>query len=345
MFRFFVGLVFVSIMGIAGYWGYKRYGGGVSDASPSLPGDTLCSDWVKRLEKRLSKEWQQGGEVAVHVRRYPGSCSWGKADTVPFPPASLNKLAIACKVLSEVDSGRLALDQNLPLHYDDLRPFSPLAPRVKKGQRIEISVQELLEWMLRHSDNASADRLLAAVGGMPSVQKFLDDKGLGKNIALKRNLLELFADLYQVAMPKDKTAWSYSEWERRLGKQSPTELDAGRKAIHDDLRDRVTARAVVDLLEALALGKLLSERNTLLLWDIMSRSERGAERLPALLPEGYRAAHKTGTLRGMVHDAGMVFDADGKHVVLIAVLIRRSPNSLSEDEARIARIAKAAIED
>ena len=87
---------------------------------------------------------------------------------------------------------------------------------------------------------------------------------------------------------------------------------------------------MVRFLADLHRGRLLSERNTSILLDIMSRT--AGERLCLFLPPGTKVQHKTGSLFGAngmsINDVGFVTLPDGA-TLAIAVYIGDSPESVS----------------
>jgi beta-lactamase class A len=67
------------------------------------------------------------------------------------------------------------------------------------------------------------------------------------------------------------------------------------------------------LLELIATGKAVSPRASEEMLSLLLRQER-AELMPAALPLGLDVAHKTGELRNIRNDAGVVFAPDGPYV-------------------------------
>jgi beta-lactamase class A len=65
-------------------------------------------------------------------------------------------------------------------------------------------------------------------------------------------------------------------------------------------------------------------------------------RIPRLLPERFAYAGKTGSLTGIVHDAGLVTTPRG--TLALAVLTRGCPDPWAADEL-ISRIARAVVVD
>jgi beta-lactamase class A len=123
----------------------------------------------RRQTDRAGGVWRSlvtvGGAVAVEER----------ADEV-VPAASVNKLAVACAVLSKVDAGLLRLDAVLDLTPDLVLGGSGIYHlQPVFGDRV--TVAGALTALLLVSDN-TAVRLCGSVCPGPEVNRFLDGQGL-----------------------------------------------------------------------------------------------------------------------------------------------------------------------
>src|SRR5687767_1835556 len=80
-----------------------------------------------------------------------------------FPMASVYKVPIALEVLHRIDAGTLRLDRVITIPPKEFAPgFSPLRDRAN-GRPITLTVAELLDQMVRVSDNTATDALLRLV--------------------------------------------------------------------------------------------------------------------------------------------------------------------------------------
>ena len=71
----------------------------------------------------------------------------------------------------------------------------------------------------------------------------------------------------------------------------------------------------------------------------MERCVTGKRRLPAMLPENTRVAHKTGTLNNTSSDVGIIHTPDGR-AIAIAVYVTGQGSRANRD-LRIASISRA----
>lgn len=341
-------LAIITIVGIAGYYAWLQYveqRPTIPEPEAQVPFDSFAL--VRPLQRQVARKVyavidsaRSGKNISIYASHYPSNCHWGHNAEVPFPLASLNKIPIACKVFEQIDARKLALDSSIVVYYDDLRPFSYLGSIIKPNSPTKLTVRELLEMMLQQSDNCAADKLLQLVGGIKPVEQLIHQHGF-TDITLRRTLFQLFSDLYQMKISEDSSQWTFSNWERWTGTSTEAQKDAGRKAIHNDLTDKATARNLTELMAYIGMGKMLSPQSSRNFIAILSDLKRGEKRMPGLLPIGTQVAHKTGTLRGLVHDTGLVIMPNNKGFLLITVLIRHSSRTMEEDEATIAQITKA----
>src|SRR3546814_11799500 len=83
-------------------------------------------------------------------------------------------------VLAAGDDGRISLDQKVRIGPEDLVVFhQPLAARVRSEGVVTMSVRDLIETAITHSDNLANDSLLRTVRGPNAVRAFIAKKDLG----------------------------------------------------------------------------------------------------------------------------------------------------------------------
>jgi len=85
-----------------------------------------------------------------------------------FPMASTFKIAVAGAVLAKIDAGTISLETLLPVDPARYVESDGIANAlIHPG--VSLSVHNLLELMLTHSDNTATDVLTATAGGPASV--------------------------------------------------------------------------------------------------------------------------------------------------------------------------------
>jgi beta-lactamase class A len=88
------------------------------------------------------------------------------------------------------------------------------------------------------------------------------------------------------------------------------------KAFQKGLNNTVTAAGLALLFEKMAKGKLVSRRASKEMIRILL-DQHFNDIIPAGLPSGTKVAHKTGWIKGVHHDSGIVFLPDGRKYVLV----------------------------
>ena len=231
-----------------------------------------------------------------------------------YPMLSVFKLAIAMKVLDEVDRGRLRLTQPVLLTPADLpETYSPLRDRYPAGN-VRVSVQDLLTYMVTLSDNNACDKLLQLVGGPHRVTAFV------RRLGVRPFVVEVSEAQMGAQWASQYRNWSYPS-------------------------------AQLDLLGQIYQQMALSKPSSALLWQLLLDTSVGPKRLKGLLPAGTPVAHRTGTsstnaqgLSPALNDVGVIVLPNGQHLA-IAVFVADSYADTATRERVIATIAKAAYDE
>jgi beta-lactamase class A len=246
--------------------------------------------------------------VAASVLETGESASLNPRDH--FPMQSVYKLPIGMAVMKLVDAGTVKLDQKVPFAKSDFvraGQYSPIRDQNPTGG--ELTVKELMGWMIMESDGTASDVLMNLAAGAAAVQTYLNE--------LKIN------------------DWLVLNTEKEIGKDWQTQY-----------RNWATPDAAVELLRSLQERRGLSEASQAFVLKLMVDSTRGPKRLKGLLPAGTMVAHKTGTsgsqkgLTAATNDIGLITLPNGHHLA-IAVFVSDSPVDEAAREQVIAKIAKA----
>lgn len=263
------------------------------------------SNWFDEQIAQLASA--ERGRIGVAAVDLVTGRSVGILSDQPFPMASTSKVAIAATFLEMVDSGRYTLNDQFPLMVPvPSRKYSSSVAPVRPGSYI--SAAGLIDLSLTRSDNQATDALLAAVGGPGAVNDWLRRAGIS-GIRIDRDIATLVRD---------------------DGEHNP--------ATTIDPRDSSTPQAMVRLLTGLYQGRWLSQQSRAVLLGTMQRCVTGKHRIPGLLPEGVRIAHKTGTLSNTASDIGIIESPDG-HAIALAIYVTGQGGKPNRD-ARIAELAR-----
>jgi beta-lactamase class A len=277
------------------------------------------------LGDRIYALWRAyPGRVGIAVQRIDGE--WAIAQRGPdlFPQQSVSKLWVAMTVLDAVDNGRLSLDQRVRIGPEDLVVFhQPLAARVRAEGSVTMSVRDLIETAITHSDNLANDSLLRTVGGPEAVRAFLRKKDLGSiRFGPGERLL-------QAGTAGLTWQQSYSIGRNFQAARAALPPATRRAAMDNYLAnpvDGASPSAIASGLTRLARGALLSPESTDYLLGVMSRTKSGPKRLKAGLPAGWQFVHKTGTgqdLNGTTagyNDIGIATAPDGTRYAIVVMM-------------------------
>jgi len=226
-----------------------------------------------------------------------------------FPMQSVFKFHIALCVLSQVDSGKLMLDQKIRIEKKEMLPdtWSPI--RLKYPDGTEMTLAEIIRFTVAESDNNGCDLLLRLVGGPKVVNNFFVKKG--------------FSDISIVANEEEM----HKDWEAQF-------------------KNWTTPESATRLLKAFYEKKVVSEKSTEFLLKIMTETATGRNRIPGKLPDKTPVAYKTGSsgtndkgITAAINDIGIVTLPGGK-VFFISVFVTDAKESQEGCEMIIADMAK-----
>jgi beta-lactamase class A len=253
-----------------------------------------------------------------------------------FVMASTYKVAIAVALLDRIDKGELQLSDLIDIQQETMVTGDGAIAVNFVHPGIKLSVANLIEPMITLSDNTATDACLKLAGGPEAVTKVLRNIGI-TDLRVDRYTSEILRDFY--GLP-DK---AYSSVLAKALAQDPA-LAAKQpvrnlKFEQEDLRDQSSPNAMLELLLAIDSGKVLSEKSSEFLLDVMSRTRTGAGRLKGLLPKGTPVAHKTGTIGGVANDVGFITLPDGRRFALV-VYTKSSTTPEADRDQAIAEVAR-----
>ncbi len=107
------------------------------------------------------------------------------------------------------------------------------------------------------------------------------------------------------------------------------------KAYERGLNNTTTAYDLMVIMKAIAEGKAVDQAASKEMTGILL-DQKFRDLIPALIPDGVRVAHKTGSITGVRHDSGFVILPDGRTYVLVIL-----SKGLEDAEAGKRAIARA----
>jgi beta-lactamase class A len=139
-----------------------------SNNETSAPSSITISnaDRTNELRDRIEQISQAArGRVGVKATVLETGESVALNGNQQFPMQSVYKFPIAMAVLAQVDRGKLKLDQKIRVEASDFVSDLQHSPiRDENPQGLELSLAELLKYMVSESDGTACDVLLKLVG-------------------------------------------------------------------------------------------------------------------------------------------------------------------------------------
>ena len=231
-----------------------------------------------------------------------------------LPMQSVFKFHIALAVLSEVDKGKLSLNQTIVISKDDLLPedvWSPLRDENPKGG--SFTIERLIQYSVSHSDNTACDILIKLIGTPKTVEEYFK----------KNNIQDL-----QITFNEEEMQ---SKWENMF-------------------ENWTTPKTASETLKMFYENKnnLLSKSSYDFFWKTNKETTTGKNRIRGQLPKETIVAHKTGWsgtnketgITAAVNNIGIVFLPNGEYFI-ISVFVSESKENFDTNEKIIADIAKA----
>lgn len=230
------------------------------------------------------------------------------ADTL-YPTASTFKIPILYSLYRMADRGEVDLDERITIEDSHRTPGSGVLQHLRPG--IQPTIYDLAMLMTIVSDNQATD-ILHRLVGVERLHADLDELGLSR-IRVPLTCKELLFGM--VGMDADNPDHTYEMFRERA---RAGEYDKSTVSWSDEEgsgNDLTPPDQMAQLCEYIEEGRGLSDEAREGVLDTMKRQTLNA-RIPAGLPDNVIVAHKTGSLRGVRNDAGIVY-ADQPYVIAI----------------------------
>jgi beta-lactamase class A len=242
-----------------------------------------------------------------------------------FPAASVIKIAVALEAFCQVEEGELSLAERVPLKATDKVIGTGVLGQLMPG--IAPTIGDLVFMSMAISDNTAANLLIDRIGVF-SINRRLSMLGL----TMTRLSGKIFSDETKNGPPVDEDFGATAS-------KTNDDRDDGRGE-----RSPVTASELVRLLTAVHRRRSLPEGACSALLDILQKTQT-ASSIRRGLPEARfrdrapaRLYYKTGSIRGVVNDVGIVATERGAYAI---ALLSKGSKDLRPTQDNVARIALA----
>jgi beta-lactamase class A len=257
---------------------------------------------LRRSIEQITRGYE--GVVGVSVRNLATGESLSIRGDETFPTASLIKVAVLVALLDEVEKGRIRLDDPLTMISRDQVGGSGVLQHLHSG--LGLTIEDAARLMIIISDNTATNLLLDKVP-MRTVWARMDSLGLPHTRIHSKTFLRSTS----VAMD--------SSVKYGLGVTTPDETVRLFTLLHQ-------GRAVSARMDSLALAILRDNED----WNKLVR----------WLPDGARAAHKSGDVDQSRNDCGILYGPDAPVAVCVMTRENRDTSYATDNPANllIARI-------
>ncbi|HIU86328.1 TPA: class A beta-lactamase [Candidatus Spyradomonas excrementavium] len=231
------------------------------------------------------------------------------------PMLSVFKYIVALKVLDKIDRENISPDQKIKITEAMVEKslFSPMLDE-NKSFPFEITISRLLQYMISESDNNACDILIDYAGGVGQIASYVHNIGY-ENIKITVNEKDMNENI-----------------EKQYANTAST-IDIAR------------------LMKSVDEGKILSEKSTDFLKNLMLKTTTGENKIKAGLPDGIIVGHKTGSssrknnrIKIADNDAAFVVLPDGE-VYYLVVFLQDSVLSDSKNADLFRRISEVVFEE
>jgi beta-lactamase class A len=253
------------------------------------------------LNDLAALEAERGGRLGVSVLDTGTRRRLAFRADERFAMCSTHKFLTVAAILQQADRGEMSLDRKVSFTRADLLSYAPITKQhVDAGF---MTVDALAAATSAWSDNTADNLLLALIGGPAGWTRYA--RSLGDSVS-------------------------------RLDRIEP----ALNSAIAGDPRDTTSPAAMVRNLDAVLLGKALSDASRTRLETWMFDGTITGTLLRAGMPKGWRVADKSGSgENGTRNDIGMI-TRPGAAPLLAAVYYTQAPGELAARERVLADVGR-----
>jgi len=281
------------------------------------------------------------GEVGVAIKHLESGTEILVNADKSYPMASTFKLPLLVELYYEKAAGKLSMEDRIELMPGDLHVGSGIIIAQFDAPGVQLSIHNLINLMMRSSDNSAADMLLNRAGPANVTARM---KALGLNfIRVDRTAQEMI--LNQSGLDYAK----YGALPVREVRKMLDAVDAVTAARANDQfnkTDKDIARPsdMNRILEKLYLGEIVDRATSDEIIEILKECQTGAARIPGLLPADTVIAHKSGTIGGSVNDTGIVFLPYNAGHLAVTVFMKDARATTADRERVIADITRYAYD-
>jgi beta-lactamase class A len=273
---------------------------------------------------------------------------WSADEAGRYPLQDLAALPIAAAALSAIDAKELTLNERLPIRAVDLSPppsrINSRFPLPAGAGSIDLPVADLIALAVQERDATAADAVLRRVGGPGGVTAWLVNHKVN-DVRLDRYQREIQVEMS--GMASFRAAWKdASAFASARASLAPETREAAMANYLRDPRDTATGPGLLNLIQLIAVGGLLSRPSTALLLRLMAA--RPTDLLGGGLPRDAALDHLGASsdtdlgYTAAAGDIGVITLANGRRLA-VAALLSGSTASAPQRQTLFADASRTAI--
>lgn len=296
--------------------------------------------WQQNFEKEIKQiDEEFSGDIGFVIKNlndgkilsYNSDQRWYLSSTV--------KVFVAISLMEEIERGKIKFDQKIKLEE---KHFVDGAGRVIWSEPGTVfTVSELLEAMIRESDNSAADMLIGLIGTEElnrDIKKWMPDSGQFTS------LLDVRYHAYSELHPKARTLTNMDfiqfknspvpERHQKFASKIKVPLINLKASSLEEAYEKYYLKGYnsgnlnqfVSVLEKLRNGKLLSQKNTDIILTHMENMKTGDTRIKSGLPANFKFQQKTGTQIHRACNVGII-----NSELVVAACIKKPSEDVDSD--------------
>lgn len=270
------------------------------------------------------------GPVGVMVRHFGSGLELGWNATEIFPTASTLKTPLIYELYRLADAGEIDLGERVTLRHAGRTPGSGILQHLDEG--LQPTLRDLAELMIIVSDNWATDMLMARVG-KERLARSLEALGL-RQTHIPLDIREMFCALAMVDPSDPAVDYEFLKDHLKNGRSPDDSIGYA-----CDPRNDISSPAdMVRLYTHIHEGHGITPASRAAIIGTL-KNQNFNSIIPGRLPldAGIETAHKTGSLRGIRNDAGLVYAPGLEYAV---AFMSKGQQDTAETVDRMARASR-----
>lgn len=253
---------------------------------------------MKNIENLIKSEAEKfNGEIGIGFKDLKTGKEYYYNGNKRFYMASTFKIYVLIAFYDLVMNDKIVPNDKYLVEKEELLPSSIIALLT---QQEEYFIEDLATLMMVFSDNTATD-ILCKMVTFEHVKEIIEKIGIEKTV-INKNCNGIITGFFDISKTDTE--------EDMINKMKNMKFTT----IVSDKDNTTTPRDMVKTLEFLYNNKILNEEYSKKAIDTMLKCMTN-NRIPRYLPIEAKTAHKTGTIHGVVNDAGIVFTSKGDYII------------------------------